>query len=192
MTSSGTLPGRADGRVGQAGATSAHEFDGPSGVAIRRASSGDLEALVALDAACFESEAWAPDGWRAELESPSGLVLVAESRQVVAGDGCERYADVVAAASFQMAGETAELHTVGTLNEWRGLGIATLLLARGCDWARRRGASEMLLEVRVGNGALALYIDLGFEALYERTNYYGPGLDALVMRRELRAGQGES
>jgi len=78
-----------------------------------------------------------------------------------------------------------------TAQQWRGLGVATLLLARGFAWARRGGASEMLLEVRMDNRARSLYADAGFTPLYERTNYYGPGLHALVMRRSLEGEEHE-
>jgi ribosomal protein S18 acetylase RimI-like enzyme len=40
----------------------------------------------------------------------------------------------------------------------------------------------MMLEVEDGNEpALALYQQLGFVTLARRSNYYGPGRDALVM-----------
>ena len=152
-------------------------------VDIRAALSSDLPNLVALDAACFDSaERWGELAWQAELEGP-GLVLVVAACQP--GDGCELFGALTAAASFHIAGETAELYRVMTAPDWQGLGLATLLLARGFGWAREMGASEMMLEVREDNRARSLYADAGFTPAYERTNYYGPGLNALVMRRVL-------
>jgi ribosomal-protein-alanine N-acetyltransferase len=46
----------------------------------------------------------------------------------------------------------------------------------------------MMLEVGVNNvSAIALYEKLGYENISTRKGYYGPGLDALVMRKELGA-----
>ena len=43
----------------------------------------------------------------------------------------------------------------------------------------------MMLEVGVENtGAIALYEKLGYQSISTRKNYYGHGLDALVMRKE--------
>ncbi len=55
--------------------------------------------------------------------------------------------------------------------------------------ARRRGASEVLLEVRADNpGAQQLYRSLGFERIATRPHYYQPDdVDALIMRLELSA-----
>jgi len=150
---------------------------------IRHATSADLPGLVALDALCFDQpERWGPAAWAPELDG-TGLVLVAEDADQ---QDCCAYTTITSAAVFHVAGSAAELYRVMTAPEHRGLGIATLLLTRGMAWARQAGAVEMLLEVRLDNRARSLYADAGFTPAYERTNYYGPGLHALVMRRDLR------
>jgi ribosomal protein S18 acetylase RimI-like enzyme len=55
--------------------------------------------------------------------------------------------------------------------------------------ARRRGASEVLLEVRADNpSAQRLYRTLGFEGIATRPHYYQPDdVDAVIMRLELAA-----
>ena len=158
-------------------------------VDIRAAMSSDLPALVALDAACFDAaERWGELAWQAELEG-TGLVMVVDARRP--GSGCELYGDLAAAITIHLAGDSAELYRVMTAPDWRGMGLATLLLAKGFNWAREMGASEMMLEVREDNRARSLYADLGFTPAYERTNYYGPGLHALVMRRVLEVDANE-
>jgi ribosomal-protein-alanine N-acetyltransferase len=54
-------------------------------------------------------------------------------------------------------------------------------------WAKMRGASKVLLEVRVSNhAARALYESLGFHEIAIRKGYYrDPDEDGLVMAREL-------
>jgi ribosomal-protein-alanine N-acetyltransferase len=55
-------------------------------------------------------------------------------------------------------------------------------------WSREKGAPAMMLEVGVKNAsAIALYEKLGYQNISTRKGYYGPGLDALVMRKELDA-----
>jgi ribosomal-protein-alanine N-acetyltransferase len=49
-----------------------------------------------------------------------------------------------------------------------------------------RVSPSMMLEVGVDNtSAIALYQSLGYSIINTRKNYYGPGLEAHVMRKEL-------
>ena len=60
------------------------------------------------------------------------------------------------------------------------------MITAGTEWAEAMGAERMLLEVEVDNAsAIALYDRFGFEPIARRTDYYGPGRDALVMSRDL-------
>ncbi len=53
-------------------------------------------------------------------------------------------------------------------------------------WAQMRVSPAMMLEVGVDNtSAIALYESLGYSIINTRKNYYGPGLEAHVMRKEL-------
>ena len=55
-------------------------------------------------------------------------------------------------------------------------------------WSSSKQAPAMMLEVGVNNAsAIALYEKLGYENISTRKGYYGPGLDAFVMRKELGA-----
>jgi ribosomal-protein-alanine N-acetyltransferase len=54
------------------------------------------------------------------------------------------------------------------------------------DWAKQQGSTAMMLEVKVDNiEAIGLYESLGYSKLNIRKDYFGSGLDALVMRLEL-------
>ena len=58
------------------------------------------------------------------------------------------------------------------------------LLRELLDAARRTRCDEVLLEVHADNEpAVTLYVDEGFEVIARRSGYYGPGRDALIMRR---------
>jgi [ribosomal protein S18]-alanine N-acetyltransferase len=69
----------------------------------------------------------------------------------------------------------------------RRRGIARLLLENLLTEARRRGAVEAFLEVRVDNAAArALYLREGFTQVGVRPGYYDGGrVDAVVMRSDL-------
>jgi ribosomal protein S18 acetylase RimI-like enzyme len=53
-------------------------------------------------------------------------------------------------------------------------------------WSIQREAPAMMLEVDVENiAAVALYESLGYAKISTRKDYYGPSLDAFVMRKVL-------
>ena len=53
-------------------------------------------------------------------------------------------------------------------------------------WAMEEGSIAMMLEVKTDNvEAISLYETLGYAKLNVRKDYFGNGLDALVMRKEL-------
>jgi ribosomal-protein-alanine N-acetyltransferase len=53
------------------------------------------------------------------------------------------------------------------------------------QWSKERGASAMMLEVEQSNdSAIELYKSLGYMKISVRMDYYGPGKDAFVMRKE--------
>ena len=59
-------------------------------------------------------------------------------------------------------------------------------MARITKWALDQGSIAMMLEVKTDNvEAISLYETLGYTKLNVRKDYFGTGLDALVMRKEL-------
>jgi ribosomal-protein-alanine acetyltransferase len=82
----------------------------------------------------------------------------------------------------------AQLLNLSVVPDARRQGLGRALLQRFADAARRGGAEQMFLEVRVSNAAaIELYRSAGFEPVGRRTAYYpstprAPAEDALVMR----------
>jgi ribosomal-protein-alanine N-acetyltransferase len=75
--------------------------------------------------------------------------------------------------------------TVAVLPAYRRQGIASEFMRQIEQWAKERGASAMMLEVEKSNsGAIELYKVLGYMQISVRMDYYGPGQDAYVMRKE--------
>lgn len=145
---------------------------------LRVATLDDLDAIMALETATFENDAWSRASMRSEIANPSARYLVAEPveppREVVA------YAGVLA----PRRSEQADIQTIAVAPAARRTGLGRTLMNALITEARGRGAREIFLEVRADNpDAQRLYDSLGFEALAVRPGYYQPdNVDAIVMR----------
>jgi ribosomal-protein-alanine N-acetyltransferase len=79
----------------------------------------------------------------------------------------------------------ADILTVAVLPEYRRQGIAKEFMRQIEEWSKERGASAMMLEVEHTNeSAIELYKSLGYMKISVRMDYYGPGKDAFVMRKD--------
>ena len=142
---------------------------------LRRATAADLDPIMALEDAIYPDDAWSRQNMRAELENAHGYYLVA----VDAEDAIVAYAGLLA----PMGTGQGDIQTVTVAPQARRQGLARTLMLQLLNEARRRGAEELFLEVRVDNEpAQALYRDLGFQGQSVRKGYYGKGVDALTMK----------
>lgn len=146
-------------------------------ISYRVATPFDLPVFVSLDKELFPYSPWSVSQYKEEFSSPTRHFVVAvDEAQSIIG-----YAGV-----FAPGGAEADVLTVGVVPNHRGQGIARQLMALITDWARNQGSTAMMLEVKVDNAeAIGLYESLGYSKLNIRKDYFGSGLDALVMRLEL-------
>jgi len=143
----------------------------------RQANAFDLPVIVSLDKELFPYSPWSAAQYKEEFSSPTRYFVVAvdEAESIIG------YAGV-----FAPGGTEADVLTVGVIPTHRGKGIARQLMAMITDWAGQQGSTAMMLEVKVDNiEAIGLYESLGYAKLNTRKDYFGAGLDALVMRLEL-------
>lgn len=137
-----------------------------------------INALMPYEQEMFGAEAWTADGYRDELADVRHRYYLAavDENQALLGW-----------AGVRVVGDTAEILTVGVIPAARRQGIGARLLAMLLDEARRRGAVEAFLEVRMDNpGAQTLYERARFMRVGIRRGYYEGGrVDAVVMRRAL-------
>lgn len=150
-------------------------------VELRRMTSADLDALLPYEDVMFGSEAWSRQSYEDELadtELRDYLVATGEDGSLLGSGGVLTIA------------ETSQILTVGVLPPARRRGIGRLLVRALVDIARRRGAEEVLLEVRIDNeAARTLYEAEGFAVLGVRRGYYDRGrVDAVTMRLGLTGG----
>ncbi|TDD72093.1 ribosomal-protein-alanine N-acetyltransferase [Jiangella aurantiaca] len=145
-------------------------------------STADLDAVVPLEQELFAGDPpWSADQFRSELAGvpDTRWYVVAEAGGVVVG-----YAGLQAPA---LPGDPADVMTIAVAPAHQRGGVGTLLMTALEAEARRRGAGELLLEVRADNvPAKTFYKRHGFERIAVRRRYYGGGRDGLVLRKWLR------
>jgi ribosomal-protein-alanine N-acetyltransferase len=144
----------------------------------RQANAFDLPVFAAMDKELFPYSPWSASQYKEEFSSPTRYFVVAvDEAQSIIG-----YAGV-----FAPGGAEADVLTVGVIPSHRGKGIARHLMALITNWATQQGSIAMMLEVKVDNlEAIRLYESLGYAKLNVRKDYFGAGLDALVMRLDLQ------
>ena len=146
-------------------------------VTYRTANAQDIPVMVSLDKQLFPYSPWSSGQYREEISAPTRHFIVAL-------DGAQRI--IGYAGVFALEGTAADILTVGVIPEHRGQGIARALMALITEWAKTQGSNAMMLEVKIDNlEAISLYETLGYIKLNIRKNYFGSGLDALVMRKDL-------
>ena len=136
-----------------------------------------VDLLMTYEHELFGNDSWTAQGYRAELADT-------DSRYYVAAE--DEAGELLGWAGLMVVADAAEILTVGVVPAAQRRGLARLMLAALYDEARRRGARELFLEVRVDNAAaIALYESVGFVTVGLRKRYYRvSGADAYTMRRE--------
>lgn len=138
----------------------------------------DLDGVMGLELALFGDESWSRQMLVGELGQQPGsrFYLVAEYGETIVG-----YAGLLA------AGGQADVLTIAVDTARWSQGVGSELLRQLLAEAKRRGCTEVFLEVRADNArAQRLYRWWGFTEVGIRHGYYQPsGTDAIVMRRDL-------
>lgn len=140
-------------------------------IIIRRAEMRDMDAMEALEKACF-SDPWSRAEIESALDSPVNLWLCAFSGETLAG-----------VLGVQAIAPEADILSVSVAPPFRRQGIARALLTRFFETAEE--IDTVFLEVRRSNvPAQALYESMGFELFGMRKSYYeNPVEDALLYSR---------
>lgn len=148
----------------------------PKDVKFRNIIQLDLAEIAVIEKESFEHDPWSIAQIKSEYEAPGRFYLVAESEGRVVG-----YAGIV------KRGESGDVLTISVTKTHRRKGIGRELLRRLIDWARTNKCEVVTLEVRVGNEeATPLYTSFGFLDISRRPDYYGPGLDGIVMQKDIK------
>lgn len=133
----------------------------------------DIAEVTELERDLFPTSAWTAAQFWSELAQETRAYVVAED------DG-----GIVGYAGLFVLPPTADVQTIAVASRAQGQGLGSHLLTELIEHAGKADCSEILLEVRADNhAALALYDRHGFVRIATRTSYYGPGQDAVIMRR---------
>jgi ribosomal-protein-alanine N-acetyltransferase len=149
-------------------------------ITFRDAIALDLPVLVGIEKKLFADSPWSMGQFKEEFagmpKTRFFTVATNEENQIIG------YAGVLLVAP----GVEADVLTVAVLPQYQKQGIATQFMERLEGWAREKQSPAMMLEVGIENvPAIDLYKKLGYTNISARPNYYGHGLDAYVMRKEL-------
>jgi len=148
-------------------------------VEVRAGTPDDLDIVVALEANVFAADCLARKCLKRFLSVPTAQVLIAE---------CDGKTIGCAIVSFRAANSLARLYSLGVTPLAEGAGVAAILLDAAEAVARRRGCSEIRLEVHENNPrAIACYRKAGYIEFGRHVGYYKDLGDALRFRKALAA-----
>jgi len=138
----------------------------------------DIPVLATYEKELFPYSPWSTAQFKEEFAGipTTRFMSVAEDGNTIVG-----YCGVFVPAP----GIEADILTVAVLPAYRRQGIAKEFMRQIEEYAVHRQASAMMLEVELSNeSAIKLYESLGYMKISVRMDYYGPGKDAHVMRKE--------
>jgi ribosomal protein S18 acetylase RimI-like enzyme len=148
-------------------------------VRVRRAELSDLDDLVALEDATFDSDRLSRAQYRRHLDSDTAQVLVASANH-------RRFLGT-AVVFFRKGSRVARLYSIASKPEARGKGVGSALIAAVEGAARARRCESLRLEVRTDNEtAMRLYERLGYRQIGRYARYYQDGADAWRYEKVLR------
>ncbi len=145
-------------------------------VRLREYRVGDVEAMYALDVACFEPVfQFSRRAMRYFAEARRAVTVLAEA------DG-----ELVGFCIAEVDEEIGYVVTLDVAPAWRRQGLAQRLMAEVEAKVRAAGAESMALHVFRGNaGAMQFYEKIGYGRVGMVEGFYGRGLDGLVYRKQL-------
>jgi ribosomal-protein-alanine N-acetyltransferase len=140
----------------------------------------DIPVVSAMEKEIFKDDPWSVGQFKEEVANNGAtrhyLVACDSQHQIIGWAG----------AMCTQEGADTDVLTIAVDPDYRLRGIARHMLTSLIDWAYTKNSPTIFLEVEKNNQpAQALYISEGFEIISLRPDYYGAGLDALVMSKVL-------
>jgi ribosomal-protein-alanine N-acetyltransferase len=140
----------------------------------------DVPVVASLEKDIFKDDPWSIGQFKEEI-SNNGI-----TRHYVVACDSDHHIIGWAGAMCASEGSDTDILTIAVDPDYRLRGIARHMMTSLIDWAYSKNSPKILLEVETKNlPAQALYISEGFEVIAERKDYYGAGVDALVMSKVL-------
>jgi ribosomal protein S18 acetylase RimI-like enzyme len=147
-------------------------------ILIREAVLDDLEALLALEEICFQSDRLSRRSFQRWLKGDRGILSVLEFECQVVGYGL---------VLLRKGTRLARLYSIALSPVVRGRGFGRLLVQALEAEAMEAGCLFMRLEVsKVNTAGISLYTNLGYGVFGELPDYYEDHTDALRMQKQIR------
>lgn len=149
---------------------------------VREATVRDLPRILEIERLAF-AQPWSLDSFRRELMLPFSRIVVAIQMQTMRAETQGQPAGFLCR---WLVADECHILNVAVHPELRRGGIAMALMAEAIHEAKTKNIRLVTLEVRRSNvAARSLYRKLNFEERRLRSDYYGPGEDAIVMELNL-------
>ena len=134
--------------------------------------SQDVLGVFKVDQACF-SHNWTQDSYEAETKNILSNYIVAEV------DG-----EIIGFGGFWQVIDEAHITNIAVMADYRQTGVGQNIMNAMLAQALAKGCVAMTLEVRGDNQpAINFYLKNQFTREGRRKDYYGLGMDAIIMWR---------
>jgi len=134
--------------------------------------SQDVPGVFKVDQACFLHN-WTQDSYHAEIKNCLSNYIVAEA------DG-----EIIGFGGFWQVIDEAHITNIAVLEAYRQIGVGQSIMNAMLALSQEKGCVGMTLEVRGDNQpALNFYLKNKFTREGRRKDYYGLGMDAIIMWR---------
>jgi ribosomal-protein-alanine acetyltransferase len=144
---------------------------------IRQARANDIEQLIAMETACFETDRLSRRSFLHFIKQGAHDLLVIENGNRILG-----YVLVLYRAGTNLG----RMYSIAVLPEEQGKGLSKKLLAAAENAAQEHRCGYMRLEVSINNiPAISLYKHHGYQTIGTIKQYYENGEDALRMEKRL-------
>ncbi len=144
-------------------------------VVIRTMTLTDLDDVIKIEQLCY-SPPWKKEHFIHEIHSPVSFPFVVTVNGLLAGYLC-----------LMSLFEEAQIMNITVADQYRGRGLAHILIDFAIKTATEKGADNLVLEVRESNtAAISLYEKNGFIRYFVRKKYYEGLEDAILMEKSLK------
>ena len=145
---------------------------------IRTASLADLDALVAIENICFETDRLSRRNFRYMITKANAELLVEE--------GSDSKVSGYVLVLFHSGTSLARLYSIAVLPQYQGQGIGKKLMSAAESAALENECVYMRLEVRQDNSdSISLYERMGYHSIGAYHDYYQDHMDAVRMEKRL-------
>jgi len=148
-------------------------------IAVRQATSKDLDAIWEIEKECFTVEAFTKEQIAHLLEASSGISLVAQIDHEIAGF-------IIGLIYQNDKKRSCHIYTIDVSSKHRRKRVASRLLSELEGILIKRGVTTCYLEARINNmAAQKLYQKQGYKKVKQLKDYYGRGIHGIQLKKDL-------